>query len=129
MLIGAISFAGGLLCAAMAPKSCRDAFLALKNDATKSASKKRPRSDPTSGAALLFMTTSQRNLGDICSPTPDRLAVAFPDMDAITDILAPAKEAKEAFMIQHESNPITGTLGYLYVAICRACFYILKLNH
>lgn len=92
----------------MAPKSCMDAFLALKNDAAKSAPKKRPRSDPTSGAALLFMTTSQRNLGDICSIPPDQLAVAFPDMDAITDILAPAKEAKEAFMIKHESNPITG---------------------
>jgi hypothetical protein len=114
----------------MAPKSCRDAFLALKNDATKSVSKKRPRSDPTSGATLLFMTTSQRNLGDICSLTSDQLAVTFPNMDAITNILATAKEAKEAFMIQHESNPITGALEYLLsVFVCRACFYISKLNH
>lgn len=130
MLMGAVIYAGELFCAAMAPKSCKDAFLALKIDATEFAPKKRPHSNPTIGAALLFMTTSQRNLGDICSLTPNRLAVAFFDMDANTDILAPAKEAKEVFMIQHEHNPIERMLCLaLMIAGFKPCFCMFIQHH
>lgn len=95
----------------MAPASCADMFAALKRDAAKNAPpKKRSRGDISIGDGLIFMTTSQKSLADICGITPDRCAVAFANMDAISDVLQPAKDSKERFMIRHEQNPITGTL-------------------
>jgi hypothetical protein len=103
----------------MASASCAAIFAALKKDAAKAApAKKCTRADPTSGDGLIFLTTSQRSLGDICSIPPDRLAVAFPNIDSINDLLGPAKEAKEAFMIRNETNPITGWVTTVHSRAC-----------
>jgi hypothetical protein len=83
-------------------------FASLKKDALRSAlTKKRSRSDSFL-ANPLFMTTSQKNLGNIYGLTPDVLAQCFEDMTAIDNILGPAKASKERFMVEYESNPVTG---------------------
>jgi hypothetical protein len=107
--------------------SCAEMFAALKEDALQSVpARKRSRSNSFLAKAL-FMTTSQKNLGDICGLTPDVLAQCFEDTSAIDDILAPAKAAKERFMLEHESNPVIGK--YTFEPLVRHASQKLKTLH